>query len=153
MSDSTLSDSTLSNDKQQTILAFDIGLKRTGVASGQTLTRSANPAGQLNVTNGRFDWPILDNLLAEWQPKLIVIGDPKTNDPHLNKTINRFKSHIQQQHKLPIVEINETLTSDAANAELMLSPQRLTHNRKTELRDQIAACLILESYFHSLSRT
>jgi len=143
--------SVLGLNNTQTVLAFDIGLKRTGVASGQTLTKSASPAGQLPVKNGRFDWAKLDNLLNKWQPQLIVIGDPQTSDPHLNKAINRFKSHIQQQHKTPIVEINEALSSVAANVELDGAPQHLTQDKKTELRDQVAACLILESYFQSLS--
>jgi len=145
------------NDKEiKTVLAFDIGLKRTGVASGQTLTKSANTVDQLKVTKGRFDWPKLDNLIDEWQPQIIVIGDPQTDDADLNKVINRFKSHIQQQHKIPIIEINEALSSVAANAELSNprlhdEKRRMTSERKTALRDQVAACLILESYFNSLS--
>jgi putative Holliday junction resolvase len=131
----------------QTILCFDIGLKRTGVASGQTLSKSANPAGQLLVSNGRHDWGELDKLIEQWQPDLIVIGDPKTDDSHLNKAINRFKSYIQKNHKIRIVDVDETLSSNAANFEL--ANKGFTHSRKTKLRDQIAACLILQSYFNS----
>lgn len=131
-----------------TTLAFDIGLKRTGVASGQTLTNTAQAAGQLSAKNGQLDWPALDKLINEWMPINIVLGNPNTDDPHLNKLINRFKSHIQQQHKIPIIEIDETLTSSAANTELQ--QQSLSTDKKIKLRDQIAACLILESYFNSL---
>ena len=129
-------------------LAFDLGLKRTGVASGQSLTGSATPCGLLTGNRGRLDWDKVDALIHEWQPQTIVIGDQQSHDPHLRKFINRFKSHIQQQHKLPIVEVNERLTSVAANAEL--NAQQLSTERKIELRDQVAACLILESYFRSL---
>lgn len=135
-------------ESTHTVLAFDIGLKRTGVASGQTLTKTSQSAGQLLVNRGRHNWPELDKILQRWQPGLIVIGDPNSDDPSLLKAINRFKSHIQQQHKIPIVEIDERLSSDAANAEFAQSGLRQT--KKTELRDQIAACLILESYFNSL---
>ena len=138
----------MSETKPSVLLAFDIGLKRTGVASGHTLTKTANPAGQLIVTNGRFDWPQLDKLFEQWQPSALVIGDPQTDDPAFNKVINRFKSHIQQNHKLKIFEIDERLSSSAANTEI--SEQGLSLERKIELRDQIAACLILESYFNSL---
>ena len=138
----------MSVEKHSTFLGFDIGLKRTGVASGHTLTKTANPAGQLIVTNGRFDWLQVDKLINQWQPSALVIGDPKTEDPALNKVINRFKSHIQQKHKLPIYEMDERLSSAAANAEI--SEQGLSLERKTQLRDQVAACLILESYFNSL---
>jgi len=130
-----------------TILAFDIGLKRTGVASGQHLTKTAQPAGQLRVTNGHFDWGELDYLIDQWQPASIVIGNPNTDNPHLNKVINRFKSHIEQRHKIPLIEVSEELTSVAANAELQ--GNHLSLKSKIELRDQIAACLILESYFNT----
>jgi len=117
----------MSNTPHSVLLGFDIGLKRTGVASGHTLTKAANPAGQLIVKNGRFDWPQVDKLIKHWEPTEIIIGDPKTNDPALK---------------------NETLTSSSANTEI--SQQGLSLDKKVELRDQVAACLILESYFNSL---
>lgn len=129
------------------LLAFDIGLKRTGVASGHTMTKAARPAGQLLVKNGRFDWPQVDKLLKEWQPCALVIGDPNSDDPALKKAINRFKSHIQQQHKIPLIDVDERLSSAAANAEI--ADQGFSTERKILLRDQVAACLILESYFNS----
>ena len=135
----------------QTLLAFDVGLKRTGVASGQSLTNSAQPAGQLKVLNGQFDWVKVDQLIERWQPDKIVIGDPKTDNPHLTKVINRLKSHVQQQHKIPIIDIDETLSSDAANAELdelsRTASKKLTTQKRIDLRDQLAACLLLQSYF------
>lgn len=128
-------------------LAFDIGLKRTGVANGSTQSKSAAPAGAIVVSNGRHDWAEVDALVEQWQPDAVIVGDPKSNDPHLNKAINRFKSHIQRWHKLPIVDVDERLTSSAANESL--SQRNLSQQRKTELRDQVAACLILETYFNS----
>ena len=133
----------------QTLLAFDVGLRRTGVACGQTHTKTANPAGQLLVNRGRLDWPEVDKLIAKWEPAKIIIGDPKSDDPQLKKVINRLKSHIQQQHKIPIIDVDETLTTAAANAEFEGSQHNL--RRKTQLRDQLAACLILESYLSTLS--
>ncbi len=130
----------------EVILAFDIGLKRTGVASGQSFSKSAHPAGQITVIRGRHDWPAVDDIIEQWQPDIIVIGDPQSDDPHLNKAINRFKSHIQRFHKISIIDVNERLTSVAANQEL--SAHRLSQTRKTEMRDQVAACLILETYFN-----
>lgn len=131
-----------------TVLAFDIGLKRTGVATGQTFTKTSSPAGQITVSRGRHDWAAVDDLIEQWAPDLIIVGDPQTDDPHLNKAINRFKSHIQLHHKIPIKDINEYLTSSAANQSL--NERRLSKTRKTELRDQVAACLILDSYFNGV---
>jgi putative Holliday junction resolvase len=135
----------------ETLLAFDVGLKRTGVACGQSLIASARPAGQLQVVNGKFNWHEVDHLIERWQPDKIIVGDPKTDDPHLNKVINRLKSHVQQRHKIPIIDIDETLSSDAANAELdelnRSTSKNLTTQKRIELRDQLAACLLLQSYF------
>lgn len=133
----------------ETLMAFDVGLRRTGVACGQTHTKTANPAGQLLVVRGRLDWPEVDKLIAKWEPSKIIIGDPKSDNPELQKVINRLKSHIQKQHKIPIIDVDETLTTAAANAELEGSQHNLI--QKTQLRDQIAACVILESYLSSLS--
>lgn len=132
----------------ETFLAFDIGLKRTGVASGSLFTKSASPAGMIVVSNGRHDWAGVDALIEEWQPDAIVVGDPQSNDPHLNKAINRFKSHIHSLHKRPIIDVDERLTSSAANESL--AKRGLSEQRKTELRDQVAAALILETYFNSI---
>lgn len=136
------------NDNIIIALAFDIGLKRTGVAVGQSINKTARPVTQLLVSNGRHDWEAIDTLIQQWQPHIIVIGQTSGTDPHLNKAINRVKSHIQQNHKLPIFDIDERLSTVAANAEL--NNQDLTQKQKTILRDQVAACLILESYFNEL---
>ncbi len=132
----------------ETFLAFDIGLKRTGAASGSLYTKSASPAGMIVVNNGRHDWASVDALIEEWQPDAIVVGDPQSSDPHLNKAINRFKSHVHRWHKLPIIDVDERLTSSAANESL--AERGLSEQRKTELRDQVAAALILETYFNSI---
>ena len=130
-------------------LAFDIGLKRTGSASGSRFSKTATPAGTLVVNKGRHDWAGVDALINEWLPDAIVIGDPRSSEPHLNKAINRFKSHIHQHHKLPTIAIDERLSSAAANESL--AQRGLSQQRKTELRDQVAAALIPESYFSSLN--
>ncbi len=132
----------------ETFLAFDIGLKRTGAASGSLYTKSASPAGMIVVNNGRHDWASVDALIEEWQPDAIVVGDPQSSDPHLNKAINRFKSHVHRWHKLPIIDVDERLTSSAANESL--AERGLSEQRKTELRDQVAAALILETYLNSV---
>ena len=133
----------------ETFLALDIGLKRTGAATGSLFTKTASPAGTLVVNNGRHDWAGLDALVEQWAPDAIVIGNPQSSDPHLNKAINRVKSHIHRWHKLPIIDVDERLTSSAANESL--SQRNISQQRKTELRDQVAAAIILETYFNSLN--
>ncbi|MGK0438608.1 MAG: putative Holliday junction resolvase [Paracoccaceae bacterium] len=136
-------------NESETFIAFDIGLKRTGAASGSLFTKTATPAGTIVVNNGRHDWVSVDALIEAWLPDTIIIGDPHSADPHLNKAINRFKSHVHRWYKLPIIDVDERLTSSAAN--VSLEQRGLSQQRKTELRDQVAAVLILETYFNSLA--
>lgn len=135
--------------ENQTLLAFDVGTQRTGVAVGQTLTKTAEPAGQLTVKQGQFDWEQVQKLLDEWQPQICVIGDPKTADPHLNKVINRLR-HFLQTQRVKIISVDERLSSEQSNQRLNLATNKLSQQKKTLLRDQIAACIILERYFDSL---
>lgn len=128
-----------------TMLALDIGTQRTGVAIGQTRTQSTSPLCTLDTPYGRLDASRFARLIDEWQPDAVVIGDPNTSSDALNKAINRIKNHIQQHHKLPIFTVDETLTSAAANSQL--SSMSINGKRRPELRDQLAACLILQSYF------
>lgn len=127
-------------------LAFDVGLKRTGVAVGSKQSGSAQPVTTLAGKNGQLDWQALDTVIANWQPTTAVVGDPKTSDPHLNKLIRRVVDYLQRQ-QIAVVRVDETLTSAHANSQL--NTLDIPSTKKTELRDQIAACLILESYFRS----
>lgn len=125
------------------ILAFDVGLKRTGVAIGNLHNHDARPLTTLQGQRGQLNWEQLDLLISEWQPETCVVGDPQTADPHLNKLLNRV-IHYLQSHKIQVLRVDETLTSSAASAEL--AGRSLSIEQKTELRDQIAACFILQSY-------
>ncbi|MBT8116053.1 MAG: Holliday junction resolvase RuvX [Arenicella sp.] len=139
---------TASAHASPTLLALDIGLRRTGVAVGNSLGGLAQPAGLIGVRNGRMDWQELDRLIERWQPQALILGDPQSKDPALNKLKNRVKSHVQQHHKIPIIEWNEAYTTESANAELVT--RKVNSKNKVNLRDQIAACLILDAYLDSL---
>ena len=62
-------------EAQEILLAFDFGLKRIGIASGNFLTRTASPVTTLNARSGVL-WNDLDRLLDEWHPQLLVVGLP-----------------------------------------------------------------------------
>ena len=85
----------------------------------------------------------MDQLLQRWQPKTCVVGDPNTNDPHLNKLIRRLIQQLESR-KIRVVRVDEHLTSEKANT--LMAERGFTTAQKGNLRDQIAACLILESY-------
>jgi putative Holliday junction resolvase len=136
------------NSKRGAVLAFDVGLKRTGVAVGHTVSGNVQPVKNLAVHHGQLPWQEIDKLVEDWEPAFCVIGDPGSADPHLNKAVRRLIHYLQEHHKQPIERVDETLTSHAANQ--TLDGSGLSVSRKTELRDQLAACVILESYLQSL---
>ena len=129
------------------LLGFDVGLKRTGVAVGQSVTGTAEPAGLLNSKNGQLDWQEVDQLITKWQPTKVVIGEPGSDNPHLRKLLNRLVHHLQSQHGLPIHRQDEAFTTEAANS--LLAERGVGSHDRTELRDQLAACLILEAFMQA----
>lgn len=131
----------------ETILAFDVGLKRTGVAVGSAHTANATPEATIAGKDGQLDWSHLENLLNTWQPQVCVVGDPKTDNPHLNKLIRRLVHRLQAQ-QIKVVMVNEALTSEHANS--ILAEAEFSSQKKQSIRDQVAASLILERYLNGL---
>jgi len=90
----------------RTLLGFDYGSKRIGVAVGQELTRSAQGLRTLHNNQSGPDWPAISELIQEWQPELLVVGMPHNMDdtPHpLAPLIEDFGKQLQQRYNLPVV--------------------------------------------------
>lgn len=113
----------------------------------QNSTKTARPAGTIQVNNGRHDWQQVDALVSEWQPAVAVVGKISDTDPALKKAANRLLSHLQQQHKVKTIVVDETLTTVSANA--ILAETDHSSTKRKALRDQVAACLILETWLNS----
>lgn len=126
----------------QTLLGFDFGEKRTGVAVGQTLTGNASALATLTSKNGKPDWTGIEALLREWQPDALVVGIPVhmdgTEQP-MTTAARKFARQLQGRYNLPVHEAEERLTSDAAEAELGSSNDRAAIDRE-------AARIILEDW-------
>ena len=135
--------------KAQTLLAFDFGLKRIGVAVGQTVSRTANELETVTATGGNPDWKRIDHLVAEWEPDTLIVGaHAGSNEGEIQKAIRQFGSSLVQRYNLPLFWVDETLTTEAANIELQRS--ELSKEKKRALRDRVAARIILESHFNAL---
>lgn len=137
--------------ESQTILAFDFGQRRIGVACGQTFTGTANPLTTVQHLANQPDWQAIRQLLAEWQPQQLVVGLPirhDGSDSPITKAARAFAHELQQRSELPVSLHNETLSSNAASE--VLREQRQSGQRKKRLQkediDQIAATLILQSW-------
>jgi putative Holliday junction resolvase len=133
----------------ETIIAFDFGLRRIGVAVGQDVTGSASPLGV--VSNGE-NGPDLDRiaaLLKEWRPNRLVVGMPLHIDDSpgdLEPTIRNFVAELER-FELPIDRVDERHTSQEAAQELKNARQAGSKGRiKKEHIDSAAAVLIAERY-------
>ena len=99
-------------------LAFDFGTKRIGVASGNSLTRSAAPLGTIE-TQGEARFEAIGRLVVEWKPAALVVGVPFHPDgaSHLNtERARRFGRQLRARFGLPVHEVDERYTTTEARA-------------------------------------
>lgn len=129
------------------ILAFDYGQRRTGVATGNTVTGTATPLATLTARGKEPDWDRIDELIREWQPQRLIVGNP-SNGQSIAREAKRFADALRHRYEKPVDMVDETLTSFAAEQELIetrrtgVRPRRL---RGDEL-DAAAARLIAEQW-------
>lgn len=124
-----------------TLLAFDFGKRRIGVAVGQTLSASARPLGIVAARDGKPDWTKLDHLVAEWSPDVLLVGLPRHLDGsehELAARVMKFANRLRNRYRLPLQLVDERLTSFEA-AQRALPGEAL---------DPYAAQVILESWLH-----
>ncbi len=123
-----------------TFIAFDFGLKRTGVAVGNRLMRTAQPQGSIHAEgNARFDGVAAK--LKEWQPDAIVIGVPYHPDgaPHENTArAQKFGRQLQGRFGLQVFEVDERYSTTEAIAS------------GAKDADAMSACIILEQFLRNL---
>ncbi|HEX7965608.1 MAG TPA: Holliday junction resolvase RuvX [Gammaproteobacteria bacterium] len=136
----------------QTFLGFDFGLRRIGVAVGQTLTGSASPLGVVTPRAGEPDWEAIGRLVAEWRPAALVVGLPYNMDlseQEMTAHARRFAEGLAQRFPLPVHTVDERLSSREAEAQLKERRQQGRRRVTREDIDGAAACVILESWFNS----
>ena len=129
----------------QSVLGFDYGEQRIGVASGQSITRSANPITTLNSRNGKPDWPAIEDLIQQWKPDALIIGLPYYLDgsqSEMTEKAAKFGRQLEGRFHLPVYTHNEALSS--FEAEQFLRDKKMQHN-KQEI-DKIAAAIIVQSW-------
>ena len=129
-------------------LAFDYGEKRTGVALGQSLTKTARPLTTITSANSQPNWQDIEKLLDEWQPNQIIVGIPDDSKQNkaLRKKISLFCQQLSIKSKLPVSTHDETLTSDEAYLQLKNKRKSVKSKINKKDIDQIAAAILLESW-------
>jgi putative Holliday junction resolvase len=134
------------------ILAFDFGLRRIGVAVGQTTTCTASTLE--TVRNARQpDWTAIDRLVKEWQPELLLVGlplGPQGEETEMSRAARRFASVLGARHALPVEFADERLTSRAAESRFAgLRAAGALRRKNSDQVDAISAQIILENWLKS----
>lgn len=135
----------------QTILAFDFGLKRIGVASGDTLTATAGPRAAVAMSPAGPDWPAIEREVRALQPHVLIVGAPYNADGSpgaLATAANGFAAELERRFGLPVKRVDERFSSLQANERL--KSQRASGERRRRIRrediDSVAAAVILERW-------
>jgi putative Holliday junction resolvase len=129
-----------------TVIGFDFGAKRVGVAVGETSTRIASPLGAIEAEATDERLRAIDRYVSEWKPVAFVVGEPRHADGSehaVAKLAAKFARRLAARYGIPVWMVDETLTSATAEAELRTSRTRA--GRKTDV-DALAATFILQSY-------
>jgi putative holliday junction resolvase len=135
-----------------TIVAIDFGLRRIGVASGDTLTRSARPRGAIGNGPAGPDWAALQRILDDVRPARIAVGEPYNADGSaspLTETARRFATELQKRSSLPVDLVDERWSSQDAEERLRAARASGLKTRRVSAADvdAEAAAVILERWF------
>jgi putative Holliday junction resolvase len=132
----------------RTLLGFDHGEKRIGVAVGQCLTHTASSITTLKAANGQPDWNMVTRLIEEWRPDALVVGHPLRSDGSKSastEAAERFARRLEGRYHLPVHLMDERLSS--ATAEDLLASRGKTGDKAAV--DALAARIILQHWLDS----
>lgn len=130
-----------------TILAFDFGEIRIGVAVGDTLVGIAHPLQTISAESNDVRFATIAGLIAEWQPTQLVVGLPTYLDgtEHaLTQLCKKFARRLEGRFRLPVALVDERLTS--AEASQSLKQAGIGGRKQKPMLDQVAAQLILQHF-------
>ena len=134
------------------ILAFDFGLRRIGLAVGQTTTRTASSL--CTVRNGREpDWAAIDRAVRDWKPQLLLVGlplGPEGDETDMSRSARQFAATLGTRYALPLDFADERLTSRAAEGRFAeLRAEGGLRRKHADQLDAISAQIILENWLQS----
>ncbi|REG83652.1 Holliday junction resolvase RuvX [Marinomonas pollencensis] len=131
-----------------TVLGFDFGTTRMGVAIGQSITGSATPLAPLKAKEGIPNWDQIQKLVDEWKPDAFVVGLPLDMDGSENEMCQRARKFAKRLHgrfNRPYHMMDERLSSYEAKGQVIARGGH--RNFKENSVDGLAAQMILETWF------
>ena len=123
------------------IVGFDFGLKRLGVAIGNTLTKEARPLQIIDSRTNQSRWTGIEKVLKEWNPSAVVVGVPRHPDGtahEMTARCERFARQLEGRFHLPVYPVDERYSSAVVDSE-------------ADFIDDEAACIILQQFFDESS--
>ena len=120
------------------VLGFDFGIKRIGIAMGNTLTGQAQPLAVVNAIDNAARFKQIGDLISEWRPARLVVGEPRHPDGaehEMTLRCRRFANQLHGRFNLPVELVDERYSSSVIQA------------RRGEVIDDKAAAIILQQYF------
>lgn len=135
---------------RQILVAFDFGLRRLGIATGNLTTRTASPLITLRVDRD-VPWTDIARVMDDWRPAQLVVGVPEGEGTEaVARRCRQFAAELTERYGLAVATVDETLTSMAAQSELA-DGRRSGYLRRRVGRgrvDRVAACLIAEQWMN-----
>lgn len=133
-----------------TVLGFDVGARRIGVAVGSCFGSGARPVAVVDVHANGPDWPAIDRLRREWRPDAFVVGDPLTldgGDQPARRRARAFAMELQRRFALPVMFVDERSSSvEAAQRFAADRAQGSRRRRDAQILDALAAAVIVERW-------
>ena len=136
-----------------TVLGFDAGQRRIGVAVGSAFGAGARPVAVVDVHGGGPDWRQVERLVRDWRPDGLVVGDPMTldgGDQPIRRFAQGFARELAARFRLPVVMVDERNSSqEAARRFAAERAEGRRKRRDAELLDAVAAAVIVERWLSS----
>jgi putative Holliday junction resolvase len=135
--------------KITSVLGFDYGKKRIGIATGQTITSTATPGKTINQIDGNPNWTAIQAEIQQWKPQALIVGMPYHTDGSENKmtaAARQFCYELEKRFKLPVIEVNEALSSQQAE-EILSQTIKINKHNKHEI-DKMAAAIIVQRWLN-----
>ena len=131
----------------QTLLGFDFGTQRIGIAVGQSITGTATALCTINSRSGKPDWGRITELIDHWRPDALVVGLPLHNDgsdSDISNAARKFTQQLQGRYRLPVHNMDERLSTHAAI-------QHMKQQSSKQEVDAVAAMIILQNWLETES--
>jgi len=138
--------------KKGSVLAFDFGERRLGIATGTHLLLKANPLETIDEESNKIRFNHIAKLVEAWQPTLFVVGLPlnlQGEETTISQLARKFGRRLNGRFNLPVMLVDERFSSYDASEQL--KKQGVHGMAQKQTLDQVAAQTILQSYFDQLA--